>query len=118
MNACEFNVPQDRKRVFILGTRNDLNYRLEFPETETISPRDRQQISQNDLFSNRRICCNVEDAILDLPEIDNFEELIEGHEIRYYSKPRSDYAKLMRGEGENKNFFGLPRKNWSIRNVK
>ena len=36
LNACDYNVPQDRKRVFFIGIRKDLNFKYEFP-TETFS---------------------------------------------------------------------------------
>lgn len=31
LNACDYNVPQDRKRVFFIGIRKDLNFEYEFP---------------------------------------------------------------------------------------
>ncbi|MFL2603533.1 MAG: DNA cytosine methyltransferase [Flavobacteriaceae bacterium] len=31
LNASNYNVPQDRKRVFFIGIRNDLGFRYEFP---------------------------------------------------------------------------------------
>jgi len=34
LNASDYNVPQDRKRVFFIGIRKDLNFKYEFP-TET-----------------------------------------------------------------------------------
>ena len=33
LNASDYNVPQDRKRVFFIGIRNDLNFEFEFPST-------------------------------------------------------------------------------------
>jgi len=32
LNAADFNVPQDRKRVFFIGVRNDLNVKFQFPD--------------------------------------------------------------------------------------
>jgi len=32
LNAHDYNVPQDRKRIFFIGFRNDLNINFEFPE--------------------------------------------------------------------------------------
>jgi DNA (cytosine-5)-methyltransferase 1 len=32
LNASDYNVPQDRKRVFFIGIRNDLNFKFKFPE--------------------------------------------------------------------------------------
>ena len=31
LNACDYNVPQDRKRVFFIGIRKDLNFTFKFP---------------------------------------------------------------------------------------
>ncbi|MCZ4693309.1 DNA cytosine methyltransferase [Ancylomarina euxinus] len=31
LNACDYNVPQDRKRVFFVGIRKDLGFKFEFP---------------------------------------------------------------------------------------
>ena len=42
LNACEFGAPTDRKRVFFLGTRKDLNYRLKPPQPTHISLRNIQ----------------------------------------------------------------------------
>lgn len=32
LNASDYNVPQDRKRVFFIGIRNDLGFEFKFPE--------------------------------------------------------------------------------------
>ena len=32
LNASDFDVPQDRKRVFFVGIRKDLNFKFQFPE--------------------------------------------------------------------------------------
>jgi len=36
LNASDYNVPQDRKRVFFIGIRKDLNFKYKFP-TETFA---------------------------------------------------------------------------------
>lgn len=36
LNAADFNVPQDRKRVFFIGYRRDLNKSFEFPSGSTV----------------------------------------------------------------------------------
>lgn len=33
LNACDYNVPQDRKRVFFVGIRKDLGFSFQFPNT-------------------------------------------------------------------------------------
>lgn len=35
LNAKNYNVPQDRKRVFFIGIRKDLNFKFEFPEPQS-----------------------------------------------------------------------------------
>ncbi len=32
LNACDYNVPQDRKRIFFIGIRKDLNFVFQFPK--------------------------------------------------------------------------------------
>ena len=34
LNAADFDVPQDRKRVFFVGIRKDLNFKFEFPKSQ------------------------------------------------------------------------------------
>ena len=36
LNASDYRIPQDRKRVFFVGYRKDLNLKFEFPKGETI----------------------------------------------------------------------------------
>lgn len=36
VNAADYGVPQDRKRVFYIGFRNDLNIKFEFPKPTTL----------------------------------------------------------------------------------
>ncbi len=38
LNANDFDVPQDRKRVIIIGYRKDLNKKFEFPESQKYKP--------------------------------------------------------------------------------
>lgn len=38
INANDYNVPQDRKRVIFVGYRNDLNITFEFPEMQEYKP--------------------------------------------------------------------------------
>lgn len=38
INANNYNVPQDRKRVIFVGYRNDLNLKFEFPEVQQYKP--------------------------------------------------------------------------------
>lgn len=42
VNASDYGVPQDRKRVFYIGFRNDLNIDFKFPEPTTINDREKK----------------------------------------------------------------------------
>lgn len=71
LNASDYGVPQNRKRVFIVGMKN---VKFSFPEKEP-----------------RFISCN--DALCDLPDPFNL-----GEEKSYRVKPLNDFQKLMRGK--------------------
>jgi DNA (cytosine-5)-methyltransferase 1 len=66
LNAANFGVPQQRRRLFILGTQMGLNP-LIYPEPELRSPS--QYIT-------------VKDAIADLPNLDDFEQLHQTDSIQ------------------------------------
>lgn len=68
--ASEFGVPQNRRRAFFIGTKN--NKEFIFPKSTTENP------------------VNAKDAISDLPE----KSLADG--TKYKTEPKSDYQKLIR----------------------
>lgn len=70
--ASEFGVPQNRRRAFFVGTKN--NKEFVFPEPTTKNP------------------VNAKDAISDLSE----KSIIDG--TNYKTEPKSDYQKLIRGK--------------------
>lgn len=86
LNAHDYNVPQDRKRLFFIGFRNDLNVKFEFPKE----------------FPKKRF---LKDVIWDLKDnvlaakdknythgsncaIDNHEYMIGGFSTMYMSRNR------------------------------
>lgn len=77
LNALDFGVPQDRKRVFLLATSSDAGTGIPYP-----IPREER--------------VTVRDAISDLPDVDRYDSLFQGNEIEYDKEPRTGYAKLMR----------------------
>ncbi len=110
LNASEFGVPQERKRVFLLGTRKDISAHLEAPVPTHWSPRTKN-IGENGV-SGRIAFISVRDAIEDLPDIEKHDRLIEEHTVAYDKEPHSEYARMMRGVGNFKNFFGVPPLDW------
>ena len=87
--ANDFGVPQSRERVFILGHRNGL-LAPEYPVPTFSSESDGAQR-----------CPTVWDAIGDLPNVDDYDELVESEIFAGELLPaRSDYARILRGELE------------------
>jgi DNA (cytosine-5)-methyltransferase 1 len=74
MLASEFGVPQNRRRAFFVGTKN--NKEFVFPEPTT------------------KIPVSSKDAISDLSE----KSLTDG--TKYKAEPKSDYQKLIRGKSD------------------
>ena len=85
LNAVNFGVPQNRKRVFIVGVRNDLDIEWVFPTGNT------------DVVS-------IHDAISDLPLV-----APGGETTIYNATAMNNYQLLMRGdnEGLTQHFAGL-----------
>jgi DNA (cytosine-5)-methyltransferase 1 len=89
LNAADYGVPQDRKRLFVIGARRGLsapNY-----------PKPHEQRS------------TVWDAIGDLPDADSFDELSTTDEIRAKWKTKAVYAKRLRGLEVDPTDFGYGR---------
>jgi DNA (cytosine-5)-methyltransferase 1 len=82
LDASRFGVPQKRKRLFLLGLRQDLPGTIPYP----IVPSDGQPKRPN-----------VWEAIGDLPSVDDYEELFERDDVAYDKLPTNDYAKVARG---------------------
>ena len=74
LNAADYGVPQNRKRVFIVCSIDGMEIKEPLPKLNKI---------------------NVGEALFDLPEIKNGDKF---YELPYVKKPHSYYAKLMRGK--------------------
>lgn len=94
LDASHFGVPQKRKRLFVLGAREDLGITLTYP----FGPRPAQP---------RRP--PVWEAIGDLPSVETLEELFNSDETDYDKEPVSDYAKVARGRVRDLSDCSHPR---------
>lgn len=100
LNAADFGVPQQRKRLFLLGTRKAGNHPiLTYPQPETC-------------------LLTVKDAIADLPNLDEFRELqscdqveLSVGQLRQLEAAASHYVKQLRGQVLDPDNFAYPR-NW------
>ncbi|MBE9216785.1 DNA cytosine methyltransferase [Plectonema cf. radiosum LEGE 06105] len=95
LNAANYGVPQDRARLFILGCRQGLTL-PKYPQpvtTPKISKKSKYIINNPDLPATP----TVWDAIGDLPEVENYSQLIDRDWIiAEYGKP-SIYSRKLRG---------------------
>ncbi len=102
LNAASYGVPQDRKRLFLLGAKKGLAL-PSYPISTTCAAN-----SNGDLFGEGPSC---RDALSDLPDPDTFEELIEGDEVytEAWGTP-SAYGRKMRCLDKGSWGFGYKRK--------
>ncbi|AFY43592.1 DNA cytosine methyltransferase [Nostoc sp. PCC 7107] len=92
LNAAHYGVPQSRERLFLLGARRDVKL-PKYPKAITQIAKPNQLIKKNAL----PLSPTVWDAIGDIPEVENYSDLLEKDwVVAEYGKP-SDYAMILRG---------------------
>ena len=89
LNACEYGVPQDRQRLFLLGAKKGLKL-PEYPAKKTAKPGYDSELPSSP---------TCQDALSDLPDAERYAALTHGDEVRVkkFGRP-SEYAKLLRCE--------------------
>ncbi|CAH0122753.1 hypothetical protein PAE9249_05344 [Paenibacillus sp. CECT 9249] len=125
LNAADFGVPQNRERLFVLGSRKDIDCKLEYPQPTHISPKSatykydpvNKNHSSRDEVGGMRYCPTVADAIGDLPNPELFKELIEQDSIPYTNNVKyiSEFAKIMRGQTVVLDDYSTIPPNWDSR---
>jgi DNA (cytosine-5)-methyltransferase 1 len=89
LNAADHGVPQDRQRLFLIGARRD-------------------QCLPNYPAHGERV--TVSEAISDLPNADDFEQLATSDSIRLSFTTTARYAQRLRGIAVDANDFSYPRR--------
>lgn len=92
LNAQMYGVPQARKRLFLLG------YKIGLAEPKYPAPRDSSVV--------------VRDAIDDLPNIDDFDVLLDDDRLPFTVAPASDYARKLHGSEPDNTDFSY-RRRWN-----
>lgn len=94
LNAVNYGVPQARKRLFLIGCKKD--YELpKYPQPTTILPK--IKVPQRYKKVNLPAVPTVWDAIGDLPEVENYSELLDRDWVIAEYGKCSTYASIMRG---------------------
>jgi DNA (cytosine-5)-methyltransferase 1 len=94
LNALNYGVPQARKRLFLIGCKE--GYELpKYPQPTTIPPK--IKVPQRYKKVNLPAVPTVWDAIGDLPEVDNYSELLDRDWVIAEYGKCSAYASIMRG---------------------
>jgi DNA (cytosine-5)-methyltransferase 1 len=116
LNAADYGVPQDRKRLFLIGAREDQPL-PEYPSA-TVRPVPKRaggivRLSDDVLPDGP----SVWDAIGDLPDLDRFLELaqsdavrLKARDLRRMARNASEYAKRLRGVIDDPHDRSYPRK--------
>lgn len=93
LNAAHYGVPQDRWRLFLLGAQAGFPL-PEYPQ-RTHEPPNNGNGPDGDFFLNSTP--TVWDALCDLPEADDYEELLDRDWVRAPFKRPSGYSAALRG---------------------
>ena len=88
LNAADYGVPQDRRRLFLIGTRKGLTLPAYPVPTNRVT---------------------VKEAIGDLPNADKFPQLLQGDSVAVKFNTTSIYAKRLRGLDADPSNYGYVR---------
>jgi site-specific DNA-cytosine methylase len=95
LNAADFGVPQSRERLFVLGIRRDIASKPLYPDGPSAEQPARP---------------TVQEAIADLPRLAKHPEMLETDTTTYdESRPKSAYARVLRGLEQDPTDFSHPR---------
>lgn len=110
LNAGNYGVPQDRRRLILIGARRGTKL-PDYPAAAT-----RLRNKRNGGFPLRSFeafdippCPSVSEAIADLPDIDEFSSLLETDVLKIALPPASKYAQRLRSEVRDEDDYSYKR---------
>ena len=113
LNAASYGVPQSRERLFLIGCRQDLEL-PQYPQPITSFARSQKSPRLPVSPSPLPLGPTVWDALSDLPEAEDYPELLYRDWVfAEYGKP-SDYARQMRGFSPLEDDYSYQRE-WEAR---
>ncbi|NES99368.1 MAG: DNA cytosine methyltransferase [Sphaerospermopsis sp. SIO1G1] len=103
LNAANYGVPQNRERLFLLGCRQDLEF-PKYPVKITHPPKAKSEKSLK-----LPPTPTVLEALQDLPEVENYQELLQQDWVFAKFGQPSKYGAKMRNLCREKNNYSYPR---------
>lgn len=109
LNAANYGVPQDRRRIFLIGARSGVRL-PEYPVPATVPPPNGHRTHSTGLLElDLPSCPTAWDALQDLPDIEEHESLFETDELPCKLGRASRYALTLRCEASDPTDFSYPR---------
>ncbi len=113
LNAFHYGVPQDRERLFLLGSRHDCDL-ANYPTPQTKPAKTKRKLAKT--LQNLPSSPTVADALFDLPDADQIQVLWDQDWVEMELKEPSHYASILRGEKTDPCDYSYPR-SWNSKRM-